>query len=239
MCSSFTVCPTVVSELHCTIFWHTLSDPWPVLYSATCCKNCRYRQPLFYTWDSWGDPKVTSNVGHTPHPPLIQQSQSIHTFSHSMCQIDRAPSCCNQLHRLLDSYPTLISVQKGCFQHMYPTSNCYHLYSATTESCKNYSIAPCSYVGPGRLSYRLDCLRMGRYWSWHIDRATGWTVWGWAGTEVGILTELLAGLSEYQILARAKYFSFSKTSRPALGPNQLPACLHGVDRDNCAYCYLC
>jgi hypothetical protein len=26
------------------MFWHTLSDTWPLLYSSTCCKYCRYRQ---------------------------------------------------------------------------------------------------------------------------------------------------------------------------------------------------
>jgi len=68
------------------------------------------------------------------------------------------------------------------------------------KACKNYSIALCSFDGPG--------------------------------TEVGILTPLLAGLSKYRILAQAKYFFFSRISRPALGPNQLPVFLHGVDRDN-------
>jgi len=33
-------------------------------------------------------------------------------------------------------------------------------------------------------------------------------------------------------------FFFSRTSRPALGPNQLPVRLHGADRDSSVYFYL-
>jgi len=58
------------------------------------------------------------------------------------------------------------------------------------------------------------------------------------GNEFGILTELLVGMSKYQILAGAKYFFFSRTSRLTLGPNHLPVCLHGVDRDYSVYFYL-
>lgn len=54
MWSSFVVCPIVVFELHCTVSWHTLSDPWHVPYISTCCKKCRYRYSLLLINETLG-----------------------------------------------------------------------------------------------------------------------------------------------------------------------------------------
>ena len=208
-------------------------------------------------------------MGHTPHPQLIQQSQSIHMSSHSMCQTDRAPSCCNHMHRLPDeaptcsnqmhrlpdgapsccnhmhrlpdeapsccnhvhrlpdeapswinhmhrlpdeapsccnhvhrlpdSYPAPIFVQRDVSSHVYPTSNCYPL-----NSCNHQKLVKTTQLHP--------VVMLG----W-VDWATAWTVQGWASTEVGILTELLAGLSEVGSVVKLVYWLGYWLDCPRLG----------------------
>jgi len=99
---------------------------------------------------------------------------------------DEAPSCCNHVHGLPDSYQTPLSVQMGCFQ-----PHVLHLKLLPLDplqplkACKNYSVALCSCVGPG--------------------------------TEVGILTRLLAVLAEFQILAWAQYFFLLQNLQTSFG----------------------
>ena len=74
---------------------------------------------------------------------------------------DDAPSCCNHVHGLSESYPTPLSVQRGCFR-----PHVLHLRLLPLDplqplkACKNYSVALCSYVGLGT----------------EVNWATAWTV---------------------------------------------------------------